>query len=36
VEALRCRISRVEALTGRDLTRLDDCVDFFLALRLSH
>lgn len=35
VNTLRYRISRVEALTGRDLTRFEDRVDFFLALRLS-
>jgi Purine catabolism regulatory protein-like family/PucR C-terminal helix-turn-helix domain/GGDEF-like domain len=35
VNTLRYRISRVEALTGRDLGRFEDRVDFFLALRLS-
>jgi len=35
VNTLRYRISRVEALTGRDLSRFEDRVDFFLALRLS-
>jgi DNA-binding PucR family transcriptional regulator len=35
VNTLRYRISRVESLTGRDLTRFEDRVDFFLALRLS-
>jgi len=30
---VRYRISRVEALTGRDLSALADRVDFFLALR---
>ncbi|MET7641101.1 PucR family transcriptional regulator ligand-binding domain-containing protein [Streptomyces sp. NPDC005438] len=34
VNTLRYRISRVERLTGRDLSRLEDRVDFFLALRL--
>ncbi|GAA4441694.1 PucR family transcriptional regulator [Phytohabitans houttuyneae] len=35
VNTLRYRIGRVEALTGRDLGRFEDRVDFFLALRLS-
>ncbi|MFC0527014.1 PucR family transcriptional regulator [Phytohabitans kaempferiae] len=35
VNTLRYRISRVEALTGRDLTRFEDRVDFFLALRVT-
>jgi hypothetical protein len=35
VNTLRYRISRVEALTGRDLGHFEDRVDFFLALRLS-
>jgi hypothetical protein len=35
VNTLRYRISRVETLTGRDLGRFEDRVDFFLALRLS-
>jgi len=35
VNTLRYRISRVETLTGRDLTRFEDRVDFFLALRLA-
>ncbi|WP_326596017.1 PucR family transcriptional regulator [Streptomyces sp. NBC_01803] len=35
VNTLRYRIGRVEQLTGRDLTRLEDKVDFFLALRMS-
>jgi DNA-binding PucR family transcriptional regulator len=33
VNTVRYRISRVEALTGRDLSALADRVDFFLALR---
>jgi DNA-binding PucR family transcriptional regulator len=32
---VRYRISRIEALTGRDLSALADRVDFFLALRGS-
>ncbi|MET2717920.1 PucR family transcriptional regulator ligand-binding domain-containing protein [Streptomyces harbinensis] len=35
VNTLRYRVGRIEALTGRDLTRLEDKLDFFLALRLS-
>jgi len=35
VNTLRYRISRVEALTGRDLGHFEDRVDFFLALRLT-
>lgn len=35
VNTVRYRISRVEALTGRDLSALADRVDFFLALRGS-
>ncbi|MGK5529988.1 PucR family transcriptional regulator [Streptomyces sp. URMC 129] len=35
VNTLRYRIGRVEQLTGRDLTRLEDKLDFFLALRMS-
>lgn len=35
VNTLRYRIGRVEELTGRDLSRLEDRVDFFLALELS-
>jgi DNA-binding PucR family transcriptional regulator len=35
VNTVRYRISRVEALTGRDLSSLADRVDFFLALRGS-
>ena len=34
VNSVRYRIQRVEELTGRDLSRLEDRVDFFLALRL--
>lgn len=34
VNTLRYRISRIEQLSGRDLTRFEDRVDFFLALRL--
>jgi DNA-binding PucR family transcriptional regulator len=33
VNTVRYRISRIEALTGRDLSALADRVDFFLALR---
>lgn len=33
VNTLRYRIQRVEELTGRSLTRLEDRVDFFVALR---
>jgi hypothetical protein len=33
VNTVRYRIERVEQLTGRDLSRLEDCVDVFLALR---
>ncbi|MEU5992658.1 PucR family transcriptional regulator ligand-binding domain-containing protein [Spirillospora sp. NPDC047418] len=35
VNSVRYRIQRIEELTGRDLSRLEDCVDFFLALRLT-
>ncbi|WP_344977571.1 PucR family transcriptional regulator [Streptosporangium fragile] len=35
VNTLRYRIQRIEDLTGRDLSRLEDRVDFFLALRLG-
>lgn len=35
VNTLRYRIGRIEQLTGRDLSRLEDKVDFFLALRMS-
>jgi hypothetical protein len=34
VNTLRYRLRRIEELTGRDLRRLADRVDFFLALRL--
>lgn len=34
VNSVRYRIQRIEELTGRDLARLEDRVDFFLALRL--
>jgi DNA-binding PucR family transcriptional regulator len=33
VNTVRYRISRIEALTGRDLSALPDRVDFFLAVR---
>lgn len=33
VNTVRYRISRIETLTGRDLSALADRVDFFLALR---
>ena len=33
VNTVRYRIDRVEELTGRDLSRLEDRVDVFLALR---
>lgn len=35
VNTLRYRINRIEQLTGRDLSRFEDRVDFFLALRLT-
>jgi DNA-binding PucR family transcriptional regulator len=35
VNTVRYRISRVEALTGRDLSALADRVDFFLAFHSS-
>ncbi|MEU9792191.1 PucR family transcriptional regulator ligand-binding domain-containing protein [Streptomyces sparsogenes] len=35
VNTLRYRVGRIEQLTGRDLARLEDTVDFFLALRMS-
>lgn len=35
VNSLRYRISRIEALTGRNLTRLEDKMDFAAALRMS-
>jgi DNA-binding PucR family transcriptional regulator len=34
VNTVRYRIRRIEELTGRNLSRLDDQVDFFLALRV--
>ena len=34
VNTLRYRIARIEELTGRDLSCLDDQVNFFLALRI--
>ena len=34
VNTVRYRIRRIEELTRRDLSRLDDQVDFFLALRI--
>jgi DNA-binding PucR family transcriptional regulator len=34
VNTVRYRIRRIEELTGRDLSRLDEQVDFFLALRI--
>jgi PucR C-terminal helix-turn-helix domain/Purine catabolism regulatory protein-like family/GGDEF-like domain len=34
VNTVRYRIKRIEELTGRDLSSLDDRVDFFLALRM--
>ncbi|TDE28577.1 PucR family transcriptional regulator [Actinomadura sp. 6K520] len=36
VNSVRYRIQRVQDLTGRDLSRPEDRVDFFLALRLMH
>ncbi len=35
VNTVRYRIRRIEELTGRDLSSLDDQVDFFLALRIN-
>lgn len=35
VNSLRYRISRIEALTGRNLSRLEDKMDFAAALRMS-
>lgn len=35
VNTLRYRIGRIEQLTSRDLSRLEDKLDFFLALRLT-
>jgi DNA-binding PucR family transcriptional regulator len=34
VNTLRYRVERIEALTGRDLRRLDDQIDLLTALRL--
>ena len=34
VNTLRYRVGRIEQLTGRDLSRLEDKLDFFLALRM--
>jgi DNA-binding PucR family transcriptional regulator len=34
VNTVRYRIRRIEELTGRDLSCLDDQVDFFLAVRI--
>jgi hypothetical protein len=34
VNTVRYRIRRIEELTGRDLSSLDDQVDFFLAMRI--
>jgi DNA-binding PucR family transcriptional regulator len=34
VNTVRYRIRRIEELTGRDLSSLEDQVDFFLALRI--
>ncbi|MBA0127111.1 helix-turn-helix domain-containing protein [Haloechinothrix sp. YIM 98757] len=35
VNTLRYRIQRIEQLTGRDLSRIDDRVDFYLAFALA-
>ncbi|MCF3962822.1 PucR family transcriptional regulator, partial [Streptomyces fuscigenes] len=35
VNTLRYRIGRIEQLTGRELARLEDKLDFYLALRMS-
>lgn len=35
VNTLRYRVGRIEQLTGRDLSRLEDKLDFYLALRMS-
>ncbi|MET7573184.1 PucR family transcriptional regulator ligand-binding domain-containing protein [Streptomyces sp. NPDC005492] len=35
VNTLRYRVGRIEQLTSRDLSRLEDKLDFFLALRIS-
>jgi DNA-binding PucR family transcriptional regulator len=32
VKTLRLRLARIEQLTGRDMSRLEDRVDFYLAL----
>ncbi|WP_030752188.1 PucR family transcriptional regulator [Streptomyces sp. NRRL F-5135] len=34
VNTLRYRVGRIEQLTGRELSRLEDKLDFFLALRM--
>ena len=34
VNSVRYRIQRIEELTGRDLSRLEDRIEFYLALRL--
>ncbi|MDJ0412264.1 PucR family transcriptional regulator [Rhodococcoides fascians] len=34
VNSVRYRIARIEELTGRDLSRLEDRIEFYLALRL--
>jgi DNA-binding PucR family transcriptional regulator len=33
VNTLRLRLGRIEELTGRDLSSMDDRVDFWIALR---
>ena len=35
VNTLRYRVGRIEQLTSRDLSRLEDKLDFFLALRMT-
>ncbi|QNP69416.1 PucR family transcriptional regulator ligand-binding domain-containing protein [Streptomyces roseirectus] len=35
VNTLRYRVGRIEQLTGRDLAKLEDKLDFFLALRMN-
>ncbi|MET8011704.1 PucR family transcriptional regulator ligand-binding domain-containing protein [Streptomyces sp. NPDC005271] len=35
VNTLRYRVGRIEQLTGRELSRLEDKLDFFLALRMN-
>jgi hypothetical protein len=35
INSVRYRIARIEELTGRDLSRLEDRVEFFLALRMT-